>query len=72
MFDNAVIQALDVYPAGSVDLNAPTFTPIPEPENATYTTPPAVTLAVADDVALNDGYWRIDDNAPHAAVHQPE
>src|SRR5262249_21601204 len=64
VFDNAVIQALDVYPTGSVDLNAPTFAPIPEAENATYTTPPAVTIAIADDVALNDGYWRIDDNAP--------
>jgi len=66
VFDNAVIQALDVYPTGSVDLNAPTFAPIPEAENATFTIPPAVTMAVADDVALNDGYWRLDDNAPTA------
>jgi malectin (di-glucose binding ER protein)/PA14 domain-containing protein/Kelch motif protein/glucose/sorbosone dehydrogenase len=65
VFDNAVLQALDVYPTGSVDLNAPTFAPIPEAENATYTTPPPVTIALADDVALNDGYWRLDDNAPY-------
>jgi len=65
VFDNAVVQALDIYPAGSsVDLSAPVFAAIPEPENTTYTTPPAVTLLVNDDVKLNDGYWRIDDQDP--------
>ena len=66
LFDNAVVQALDVYPTGSVDLAAPTFAPIPELENRTYTSPPTVTLAIADDTALNDGYWRLDDNVPVA------
>jgi N-acetylneuraminic acid mutarotase len=66
LFDNAVVQAIDVYPTGSVDLNAPTFAPIPQLENRTYTTPPTVTLALADDVGLNDGYWRLDDNVPVA------
>jgi glucose/arabinose dehydrogenase len=65
VFDNAVVQALDVYPASSgVDLTAPVFAAIPEPENTTYTTPPAVTLAINDDVKLNDGYVRIDDQDP--------
>lgn len=66
LFDNAVVQALDVYPTGSVDLTAPTFAPIPQPENRTYTTPPTVTLAISDDTALNDAYWRLDDNMPVA------
>ena len=65
-FDNAVVHAIDIYPTGSVDLSAPTFAPIPQLENRTYTTPPTVTLSLADDVALNDGYWRIDDNVPVA------
>ncbi len=65
VFDNAVVHAIDVYPAGSgLDLNAPTLTAIPEPENTTYTTPPAVTLAIHDDIQLKDGYWRIDDQDP--------
>ena len=69
VFDNAVVQALDIYPAASgVDLSAPVFAAIPEPENTTYTTPPAVTLSVNDDVNLNDGYWRIDDQDPQPAV----
>jgi N-acetylneuraminic acid mutarotase len=65
-FDNAVVQAIDIYPTGSVDLNAPTFAAIPQLENRTYTTPPTVTLSLADDVRLNDGYWRLDDNVPVA------
>ncbi len=65
VFDNATLHAIDVYPAGSgVDLAAPTFAAIPEPENTTYTTPPALTLAIADDKGLNDGYWRLDDQIP--------
>ena len=65
VFDNAVVQAIDVYPAGSnADLDSPTFTAIPEPENTTYTAPPALTLSIADSGGLNDGYWRIDDQNP--------
>jgi glucose/arabinose dehydrogenase/N-acetylneuraminic acid mutarotase len=64
VFDNAVVQALDVYPSGSEDLVAPVFAGIPEPENATYTTPPAVTYAITDNLKLKDIYWRIDDADP--------
>jgi len=65
VFDNASVQAIDIYPAGgSQDLTAPTFAAIPEPENATHTTPPSVTLNVSDDKGLGDGYWRIDDQQP--------
>jgi N-acetylneuraminic acid mutarotase len=65
VFDNAAIHALDIYPAGSgSDLTSPTFAAIPEPENVTYTTPPAVTIAISDNVGLNDGYWRLDDQVP--------
>jgi N-acetylneuraminic acid mutarotase/glucose/arabinose dehydrogenase len=65
VFDNAAVQAIDVYPAGGTeDLNNPDFAPIPEPENATHSTPPSVTLKVTDDRMLNDGYWRVDDQSP--------
>jgi N-acetylneuraminic acid mutarotase/glucose/arabinose dehydrogenase len=75
VFDNAAVQAIDVYPAaGGVDLSAPTFATIPEPENATYTTPPSVTMAISDNGSLNDAYWRVDGGIPNAlftALGQP-
>ena len=71
VFDNASVQAIDVYPAGSgQDLTAPIFSAIPESENATHTVPPTVSVAVSDNVALNDGYWRIDDQAPQPLFDQ--
>ena len=45
VFDNALVQAIDVYPAGSgQDLSAPIFSAIPESENATHTMPPTVSV----------------------------
>jgi len=65
VFDNAAVQGIDIYPAStSLDLTSPVFVAIPEPENATHTTPPTVTLNIADDRNLNDGYWRVDDQQP--------
>jgi glucose/arabinose dehydrogenase/N-acetylneuraminic acid mutarotase len=65
VFDNATVHAIDVVPAAAgLDTTAPVFVTIPEAENVTYSTPPAVTLNVTDDVALNDGYWRLDDQDP--------
>jgi N-acetylneuraminic acid mutarotase len=63
--ENAAVQALDVFPATSVrDVASPVFTGIPEPENASFSTPPTVTMSVSDDVSLKDGYWRLDDGTP--------
>jgi N-acetylneuraminic acid mutarotase/glucose/arabinose dehydrogenase len=60
--ENAAVQALDVFPATSVrDLASPVFTDIPEPQNASFSTPPTVTMSVSDTVSLRDGYWRLDD-----------
>jgi len=65
VFDNAVVQAFDVYPAStSRDLASPTIGGIPEPEQASHAAPPTVTLAFDDDRALDDGFWRVDELDP--------
>jgi Malectin domain/PA14 domain/Kelch motif/Glucose / Sorbosone dehydrogenase len=63
--EHAVVQALDVFPAATTsDLDSPTAADIPEPENASFSTPPTVTVAFNDNVSLKDGYWRLDEGAP--------
>ncbi len=72
VFDNAVLQAFDLHPAGTTrDLARPVFQAIPEPQNASHSTPPTVTVGVTDNLGLKDGYWRIDDGAAQPLFSNP-